>query len=214
VQATTASDEAQLVAALRERDERAFAELVRSYHAALLRVARIYVPSTAVAEEVVQETWVGVLRGIDGFEGRSSLRTWVFRILTNAAQARAKREGRHIPFSALDQPGRVPEPAVNADRFLAPDDPVWPGGWVVAPARWSPADRLVAKETLEIVSQAIEQLPPNQRAVISLRDIEGWGSDEVCNVLGLSDSNQRVLLHRARSKVRTALERYFQGEAQ
>jgi RNA polymerase sigma-70 factor (ECF subfamily) len=213
VQAATVSDEAQVVAALRAHDEAAFVDLVRGYHAALLRVARIYVPSPAVAEEVVQETWVGVLRGIDGFEGRSSLRTWIFRILTNVAQTRAKREGRHIPFSALDHPGRVPESAVDADRFLGPDDPQWPGGWAVAPARWSPDDRLVAKETLEVVSEAIERLPPNQRAVISLRDVEGWSSDEVCNVLGLSESNQRVLLHRARSKVRTALERYLQGEA-
>jgi RNA polymerase sigma-70 factor (ECF subfamily) len=212
MQTTTASDEAQLVAALQARDEAAYLELVRGYHASLLRVAQIYVPSRAVAEEVIQETWLGVLRGIDRFEGRSSLKTWVFRILTNVARTRATREGRHIPFSALDRPGRVPEAAVEADRFLAPDDPKWPGGWAVAPASWSPDDRLVAKETRDVVAAAIERLPPNQRAVISLRDVEGWGAEEVCNVLGLSESNQRVLLHRARSKVRAELERYLRGE--
>ena len=212
MQTTTASDEAQLVAALQARDEAAFLELVHAYNPSLLRVAQIYVPSRAVAEEVIQDTWLGVLRGIDRFEGRSSLKTWVFRILTNVARTRATREGRHIPFSALDKPGRVPAAAVEADRFLAADDPQWPGGWVAPPERWSPDERLVAKETREIVAAAIEQLPPNQRAVISLRDIEGWGSDEVCNVLGLSESNQRVLLHRARSKVRAELERYLQGE--
>jgi RNA polymerase sigma-70 factor (ECF subfamily) len=212
MQTTTASNETQLVAALQARDEAAFLELVRAYHPSLLRVAQIYVPSRAVAEEVIQDTWLGVLRGIDGFEGRSSVKTWIFRILTNVARTRATREGRHIPFSALDQPGRVPQAAVEADRFLAPDDPQWPGGWVTPPASWSPDDRLVAKETRELLAAAIERLPPNQRAVISLRDVEGWGSDEVCNVLGLSESNQRVLLHRARSRVRAELEGYFQRE--
>ena len=212
MQTATASDEAQLVAALQARDEAAYLDLVRAYYPSLLRVAQIYVPSRAVAEEVIQETWLGVLRGIDHFEHRSTLKTWVFSILTNVARTRATREGRHIPFSALDRPGRVPEAAVDADRFLAPDDPQWPGGWVAPPARWSPDDRLVAKETREVVASAIERLPPNQRAVISLRDVEGWGADEVCNVLGLSESNQRVLLHRARSKVRAELERYFDGE--
>jgi RNA polymerase sigma-70 factor (ECF subfamily) len=207
----TGSGEAQLVAALQARDEAAFLDLVRTYHASLLRVAQIYVPSRAIAEEVIQDTWLGVLRGIDRFERRSSLKTWIFRILTNVARTRAAREGRHIPFSALDQPGRVPEAAVEADRFLAYDDPEWPGGWSAAPARWNPDDRLVAKETREVVATAIERLPPNQRAVISLRDVEGWGAEEVCDVLGLSESNQRVLLHRARSKVRAELERYHQG---
>ena len=213
MQVTTALDEAQLVAALRARDEAAFMELVRSYNTSLLRVAQMYVPSRAVAEEVIQETWLGVLNGIDRFEGRSSLKTWIFRILTNIAKTRAQREGRHIPFSALEQPGRVPEPAVGADRFLPPDDPQWPGGWAAPPESWRPDDRLVAKETRELVAEAIERLPPNQRAVISLRDVEGWGSEEVCGVLGVSESNQRVLLHRARSKVRAELERYLEGEA-
>jgi RNA polymerase sigma-70 factor (ECF subfamily) len=213
VQTTAVVNDAQLVAALRARDEAAFMELVRRYHASLFRVAQIYVPSRAVAEEVIQETWLGVLKGIDRFEGRSSLKTWIFRVLTNIAKTRAQYEGRHIPFSALDQPGRVPEPAVAADRFLPPDDPQWPGGWAAPPASWRPDDRLVAKETRELVADAIERLPPNQRAVISLRDVEGWGSEEVCEVLGVSESNQRVLLHRARSKLRAELERYLRGEA-
>jgi RNA polymerase sigma-70 factor (ECF subfamily) len=213
VQVTTALDESQLVAALQARDEAAFIELVHRYHASLLRVAQMYVPGRAVAEEVIQETWLSVLKGIDRFEGRSSLKTWIFRILTNIAKTRAQREGRHIPFSALGQPGRVPEPAVNADRFLSPEDPHWPGGWATPPRSFRPDDRLVAKETREVVAEAIQRLPPNQRAVISLRDVEGWGAEEVCNVLGVSESNQRVLLHRARSKLRTELERYLQGEA-
>ena len=212
MQATTAFDDAQLVGALRAGDEAAFIELVKRLNPSLLRVAQVYVPSRAVAEEVIQETWVGVINGIDRFEGRSSLKTWIFRILTNVAKTRAQREGRHIPFSALDQPGRVPEPAVEADRFLPADDPHWPGGWAMAPASWRPEDRLVAKETREVVAQAIEGLPPSQRAVISLRDVEGWSPDEVCDVVGVSESNQRVLLHRARSKVRAELDRYFQGE--
>jgi RNA polymerase sigma-70 factor, ECF subfamily len=213
VQATTAFAEAQLVGALRERDEAAFLELVRRFHPSLLRVAQVYVPSRAVAEEVIQETWVGVLNGLDRFEGRSSLKTWIFRILTNVAKTRAEQEGRHIPFSALDQPGRVPEPAVAAHRFLPADDPQWPGGWASGPAIWRPEDRLVAKETRKVVAKAIERLPPNQRAVISLRDVEGWSSAEVCDALGVSEANQRVLLHRARSRVRAELDEYVQGEA-
>ena len=207
--------EPELVRALRAGDEEVFAELVRSSHASLLRVARIYVPSTAVAEEVVQETWIAVLNGIDRFEGRSSLRTWIFRILTNTAKTRAMREGRSIPFSSLRDPARVPEAAVDADRFRDPDDAEWPGHWVggAAPGEWAslPEERLLAAETRAVVAEAIERLPSTQRAVISLRDVEGWSSDEVRNVLELSEVNQRVLLHRARSKVRQALEDYFEG---
>jgi len=214
VQVETPADEARLVAALRARDEDAFMELVKRYNASLLRVAQMYVPTRSLAEEVVQETWLGVLNGIDRFEGRSSLKTWIFRILTNIAKTRAQREGRLIPFSALDQPGRVPEPAVDADRFLPPDDPSRPGGWSSPPESWRPDDRLVAKETRELIGEVIDSLPPNQRAVISLRDVEGWGSEEVRNVLGLSETNQRVLLHRARSKVRAALERYLEDRAE
>ena len=202
--------EVELVRELRNREEAAFVELTRSYHSSLLRVAQLYVSSRAVAEEVVQETWIGVLRGIDRFEGRSSLKTWIFRILTNTAKTRAEREGRALPFSALD-PGWVREPAVEPERFLDAAHPRWPGHWASPPASWAglPEERLLGKETCEHIADAIDSLPPSQRAVISLRDIEGWESDDVCNVLGISETNQRVLLHRARSKVRRELERYL-----
>jgi RNA polymerase sigma-70 factor (ECF subfamily) len=200
--------EAQLIDALRGGDEDAFRELVREYQPSLVRVARIYVPTQAAAEDVAAETWLGVLKGLDRFEGRSSLRTWIFRILTNIAKTRAVRDGRTLPFSALD-PGPVPETAVDADRFLDPEHPRWPGHWAITPEPW-PEDALLAAETREVIADAIEALPATQRAVISLRDVEGWSSEEVRNALDLSETNQRVLLHRARSKVRAALESYLQ----
>jgi RNA polymerase sigma-70 factor, ECF subfamily len=198
----------ELVAALRAGDEEAFASVVREWHAGLLRVARIFTPTRAVAEEVVQETWLRVLGALDRFEGRSSLKTWVFRILVNTAKTRAQRESRSIPFSALHDPARVPEAAVDADRFLADDHPQHPGGWE-SPPRELPEDRLIASETRDVIERAIEALPATQRAVISLRDVEGWSSDEVRNALDLSEVNQRVLLHRARARVRQALEDYL-----
>jgi RNA polymerase sigma-70 factor, ECF subfamily len=203
--------EAQLLDALRAGDEGAFAGLVREYHSSLVRVARIYVSTLASAEEVAQETWIGVLNGLDRFEGRSSLRTWIFRILTNIAKTRAQRDGRTLPFSALQDPGRVPEAAVDADRFLDPEHPRWPGHWAIKPEAW-PEDALVAAETRERLAEAMEALPASQRAVIMLRDVEGWDSAEVCNALGLTETNQRVLLHRARSKVRGALESYLRED--
>ena len=202
------SAEAQFLEALRAGDEAAFAQLVREYQPSLVRVARIYVSTQAAAEEVAAETWLAVLNGLDRFEGRSSLKTWIFRILTNIAKTRGQRDGRTLPFSALEDPGRVPEAAVDADRFLDPEHPRWPGHWTVRPEPW-PEDALVAAETQALVAEAIEALPPAQRAVISLRDVEGWSSEEVRNALELSETNQRVLLHRARSKVRRALESYL-----
>jgi RNA polymerase sigma-70 factor (ECF subfamily) len=199
-----AADERRLIQALRDGDASAFEQLVRMYNAMLLRVAQMYVSSRAVAEEVVQETWLAVLNGIDRFEGRSSLKTWIFRILTNIAKTRGVREGRSIPFSALA------EPAVPPERFRPPDDPVEPGAWA-APPKPLPEEALLAAETLRVIETAIEALPPAQRAVISLRDIEGWSSDEVRNALELSETNQRVLLHRARSRVRRALEEYVES---
>ena len=198
----------QLVAALRDGDEGAFIALVGRYGPLMLRVASTYVRTPAVAEEVVQETWIGVFNGIDRFETRSSLKTWIFRILTNIAKTRGQREGRTVPFSALERPDAVPEAAVDADRFLSPDHERWPGHWASKPEPW-PEERLLAAETRELVDRAIEQLPPAQRAVISLRDVEGWSSEETRNALGVSETNQRVLLHRARSKVRQALEDYL-----
>ena len=206
--AVAGSTEAQLLEALRAGDEAAFAQLVREYQPSLVRVARIYVSTQAAAEEVAAETWLAVLNGLDRFEGRSSLKTWIFRILTNIAKTRAQRDGRTLPFSAMQDPGRVPEAALDADRFLDPQHPRWPGHWAVRPEPW-PEDALVAAETQAVVAEAIEALPPAQRAVISLRDVEGWSSEEVRNALELSETNQRVLLHRARSKVRRALESYL-----
>jgi RNA polymerase sigma-70 factor, ECF subfamily len=194
--------------ALRSGDEEAFLALVRRHQTAMVRVAQIYVSRRDIAEEVVQEAWLGVLRGLDRFEGRSSLKTWLFRIVTNLAKTRAVREGRTIPFSALRSPESVPEPAVEPERFRRPDDPRWPGHWSSKPTEW-PEQQLLGGETLERIQDAIEALPDSQRAVITLRDVEGWSAQEVCNALELSETNQRVLLHRARSKVRSALERYF-----
>ena len=205
-------EDAHVVEALRRGDEAAFVELVRRYHASLLRVARIYVSSGAVAEEVVQETWLGVLGGIDRFEGRASLKTWLFRILVNIAKTRAEREGRTLPFSALSNPAGVPEPAVDPDRFLDSEHPRWPGHWASRPREWAPEDRLLAKETIDIAAAAIDRLPANQRAVVTLRDVAGWSSEDVCNALELTETNQRVLLHRARAKVRRALEEYFDDQ--
>ena len=207
-------EDTEVVRALRAGDEDAFERHVRMYHSSQLRVAQMYVSNRSVAEEVVQETWLAVLNGIDRFEGRSSLKTWIFRILTNTAKTRAQREGRTLPLSALQDPARVPEPAVDADRFNPPDHPRWPGHWTAKPADWNrlPDERLLAAETREVIRAAIEALPHVQRAVISLRDVEGWSADEVRNALDLSESNQRVLLHRARSKVRRALEEYVGGE--
>jgi len=200
-------DETQLVDALRGGDESAFRELVRAYNPSLLRVARIYVPTQVLAEEVVGETWLAVLEGLDRFEGRSSLKTWIFRILANRAKTRAVRERRTLPLSAFE-PDRVPEPALEPERFRGSDDPRWPGHWATPPSPW-PEDRLLAGETREKLAEAIEALPGTQRAVISLRDLEGWSAEEVCNALELSETNQRVLLHRARAKVRNALEDYL-----
>lgn len=200
------ADESGLIESLRAGDETAFRDLVRSYHASLLRVARIYVPTQALAEEVVQETWLAVLEGVGRFEGRSSLKTWIFRILANRAKTRAVRERRTLPLSAFE-PERIQEPALPPDRFRGWDDPRWPGHWAVPPAAW-PEDKLLAAETRERLAAAIDALPGTQRAVISLRDLEGWSAEEVCNALELSETNQRVLLHRARAKVRKALEDY------
>jgi RNA polymerase sigma-70 factor, ECF subfamily len=203
--------QAEIVEALRRGDEAVFAALVDEYGPAMLRVARMYVSSRAVAEEVVQEAWLGVIGGIGRFEGRSSLKTWIFRIVTNIAKTRGEREGRSIPFSsALGRDDG--EAAVDPDRFL--DAGRYAGHWTSAPSRWSdlPEDRLVGAETVAIVEEAIAALAEVQRTVITLRDVEGWSSDEVRNALDLSETNQRVILHRARSKVRRALETYLDGE--
>jgi RNA polymerase sigma-70 factor (ECF subfamily) len=199
-------DEPALVERLRAGDESAFVELIDRYGALMLRVAQMYVRDRATAEEVVQETWLAVLNGIDRFEGRSSLKTWLFRILTNRAKTRGQRDGRVVPFSALAG-ADDDEPAVDADRFLGPESPT-PGAWAAPPRAW-PQERLLERETLAVIEMAIADLPEAQREVILLRDVEGWSPMEVADALEITDGNQRVLLHRARSKVRAALESYL-----
>jgi RNA polymerase sigma-70 factor, ECF subfamily len=199
-------EDARLVDGLRAGDEAAFAAVMREYGGAMLRVAQMYVSSRSVAEEVVQEAWLGVLKGIGRFEGRSSLKTWLFRIVANTAKTRGMREARSIPFSALGEADD--EPAVDPDRFLG-DGERFPGHWGAPPRRWAPEGELLSQETLDVIEREIERLPPAQRAVITMRDVQGLTSDEVRNALELTETNQRVLLHRARSKVRAALEEYM-----
>ena len=206
--------EADLVRRLLAGDEAAFMSLVDAYQAPMVRLARNYVPSRDVAEEVVQETWLAVLQGLPRFEGRSSLKTWIFRILVNRAVTRGTRERRAVPFSALFDAASDPfEPAVDPDRFFGPDARQ-PHTWMSPPRPWDeiPEQRLESRETLGRVSAAIDTLPPSQREVITMRDVDGFSSQEVCSVLGITEVNQRVLLHRARSKVRRALAEYLTGE--
>jgi RNA polymerase sigma-70 factor (ECF subfamily) len=194
---TAASDEDEaLVARLRGGDEQAFVLLVARYHAAMLRLARTFVSSTAVAEEVVQDTWLGVVRGIDGFAGRSSFKTWLFTILVNRARSTGVREQRSMPVDHS-------APAVEGSRFDAS------GAWSAPPRHWTEDsdDRLLAESLSSELQTALERLPPRQREVVILRDVEGLSGEEVCEVLAISDGNQRVLLHRGRSQLRTALER-------
>jgi RNA polymerase sigma-70 factor, ECF subfamily len=202
------ADETELIERLRAGDEAAFAALVDELTPALMRVALMYVPSRAIAEEVVADTWLGVIKGIDRFEGRSALRTWIFQILLNIARTRGKREKRTLPFSALRRGGDDggDEPAVDADRFQGRDG-VRPGWWAKPPAEWEGADvRLESNETRDLLLKAIADLPRRQRDVIVLRDVQGYSAEEARNILDVSETNQRVLLHRARSKVRAALE--------
>ena len=208
------TDDLYLVEQLRSGNEAAFVSLIDRYAPTMLRLAMVYVRARAIAEEVVQETWMAVLEGLNRFEGRSSLKTWLFRILTNCAITRAQREGRSIPFSSLeDIDTDHAEHAVDPDQFL-PADHRWSGHWVSFPSNWQemPEERLLSQETRAHLEQAINALPPSQREIIILRDIEGWSSVETCGFLGISEVNQRVLLHRARTKVRTVLENYFQEE--
>lgn len=193
----------ELVSRLRAGDEAAFVALVDRYHSALVRFAATMVPSRAVAEEVVQDTWLGLLRGIAGFEGRSSLKTWLYQILANRARTAWGKEHRTVPLV----PGR--EPAVGPDRFGTD------GRWSQPPLLWTDEveDRLQAEAMLERVAAVVEQLPPAQRQVVTLRDIEGLPAAEVCQLLEISDGNQRVLLHRGRSAVRRALEDELGQEA-
>jgi RNA polymerase sigma-70 factor (ECF subfamily) len=193
-----------LVARLRASDESAFNELVRRDHGALLRLALVFLPNRALAEEAVQDTWAAVVDGLSSFEGRSSLKTWILRILANRAKTRLTRESRSVPFSALKD-SDLDEPVVDPSRFSSN------GRWAAPPQRYDddgPEKQLMHKEAIRCLERAMQELPPNQRAVVTLRDVEGLDSDEVCNILGVRETNQRVLLHRARSKLRRALEEH------
>jgi RNA polymerase sigma-70 factor, ECF subfamily len=211
MEATTASPhDLELIARLRAGDEEAFMSLVDALQPSMLRVARMYVSSAAIAEEVVQDAWLGVLKGLDRFEGRSSLRTWIFRILTNIAKTRGQREGRSVPFAALagddlDQPTWDPAAFLGSEERSA-------GHWSSLPNDWRglPEERLEAAETRALVAATIASLPPMQAEVIRLRDVAGWSAEEVRNALDLTETNQRVLLHRARAKVRRALDTYLE----
>ncbi|TML68163.1 MAG: sigma-70 family RNA polymerase sigma factor [Actinobacteria bacterium] len=214
VDAYAASEaDSRVVAALRSGDEKAFMQLVTEYGPSMLRVAQLYVKTRAVAEEVVQDAWLGVLGGIERFEGRSSLKTWIFRILTNTAKTRAEREGRSLPFSSLAPDDlETGEPSVDPDRFLGEGER-WQSHWVSSPRRFDdlPEGRLLSREAIGIVQSVVEKLPEAQRVVLTMRDIVGFASEEVCDALGISEVNQRVLLHRARTRVRQALEEYVEG---
>ncbi len=205
-----AQEEERELAALRAGDERAFLALVNRHHRGMVRAAAFYVQGTATAEEVVQEAWLGVLRGLHLFEGRSSLKSWIFGIVVNCARARAAREARSVPLSALEREQDDQGPSVSPDRFVDGDQR-WSGNWAQPPVAW-PDAKLASKEMLSLVRGALETLPAAQRSVMTQRDVDGWDSEEVCALLGISEGNQRVLLHRARSKVRGYLEQRLGGE--
>ena len=206
----TPAAEAELLARLRAGDEQAFERLVARHSATMLGVAQTYVKRRSVAEEVVQEAWLGVIAGLDRFEGRSSLKTWILSILVNKAKTRGVREARSVPFATLAPEGD--EPAVAPERFRGPGD-AFPGHWRAYPGNWhASADVTVQdRETLRVAMRAISELPAAQQTVIRMRDVEGYSSEEVCQALDVSEGNQRVLLHRARSRVRSALERHLDG---
>jgi len=204
--------DAELVTALREGDEAALVTLVKRHQPLMLRVARSYVHDPRAAEDVVQETWIALLERIDDFEGRATLKTWLFRVLVNRSITRAQRDRRAVPFCALEAAGDGETgddgPTVDPTRFLDADHPRWAGHWASDPPAL-PEQRLLARETLDRVRAAIEDLPARQRSVIVLRDIGGFSAEEACAALDVSEANQRVLLHRARAKVREELERYL-----
>lgn len=202
-------DDGELLRRLRAGDEAAFRGVVRRYHDTLRQLARAIVRSDALADEAIQETWLAVVRGLDSFEGRSALRTWVCRILVNRARTIATRDRRSVPMSALDD--GADDGAIDADRFAAS------GGWQRSPAPWGdedPASLVQRRELVALVGELVEQLPERQRAVLVLRDVKGWDAEDVCEVLELSQANQRVLLHRARAQVRDALERHLTPRSQ
>jgi len=207
------SEDATLVARLRQREESAFVTLIDRFHAPLVRFLRNYLPDADAADEIAQETWIAVLEGVGRFEGRSSLKTWLFRIGANRAQTRMRRERRTVPFASLGRGGGDDDADIDAERLLpAAFDPA-SGSWKSVPARWDeePETRLTSDETVALVQATIQLLPPMQAAVVTLRDIEQWSAAEVREALDLSEANQRVLLHRARARLRKALELHLEG---
>jgi RNA polymerase sigma-70 factor, ECF subfamily len=199
-----AADAARL-AALREGDEHAFVELVDELSPRMLKLARVYVTGVATAEDAVQEAWIVVLRSLDRFEHRSKLSTWILGIVVNVARARGRHESRSRPFSSLST---AEQPVIDPDRFLPADHARWPGHWAIPPAPW-PERALETAEATQVIRESVAALPQAQREVITLRDMIGCSPEETCEALGLTDANQRVLLHRARTKVRAALEIAF-----
>jgi RNA polymerase sigma-70 factor (ECF subfamily) len=208
-EAVSAPEDRRLLDDLRRGDEAAFARLLDLYGASMLRVARLYVHDATIAEEIVQDTWLRVLRALEDFEERSSLRTWIFVILGNCARRRAEQESRSVPVA---EPDSGPEPAVEADRFFPDGHPRWARAWSTPVDGWDalPETKLLSDEAVAKFREAVTQLPARHAVVITLRDVEGWTAEEVCGLLEISPSNQRVLLHRARSQVRGALEDYFE----
>ena len=203
--------QARLLDRLRGGDRAAFAELVDAWSPMLLRVALLHVSTRASAEEVVQETWLAVIRQLDRFEGRSSLRTWVFRILENQARSRGVREARAVPWSTAFGDVEDSAPTVDPARFRGSEDP-WAGGWTPKglPFRW-PEEAAMAAEIRRELGAALAELPDRQRTVVELRDVHGLTSDEVCERLGVSPGNQRILLHRGRARLRARLEDVYRG---
>jgi RNA polymerase sigma-70 factor (ECF subfamily) len=201
------TSDSDTVAALRAGDEDAFRTVVTTLNPGLTRLARTYV-TQALAEEVVQETWAAVIRSIDEFEGRSSLKTWIYRIMLNKVRTLAPREAKILPFAAMGHTSDGQHQSIDPDRLMAEGRP---GHWTAPPADWRqlPAEQLEAAETFKTVTDAIQELPVAQQEVVTLRDIHGWTADEVCNTLGISSVNQRVLLHRGRTTLRTVLEEYL-----
>ena len=210
---TSTLSDAAIITGLQQGDEKTFEYVVGRYSGSLLRVALTFVPSRAVAEEVVQETWLGVFEGIGRFEGRSSFQTWLFRILSNRAKTRGVRESRYEPMG-LGQ-AREQEDGSSLEESLFITEGSEAGHWKVPPTEWepdTPERALLSKECRETIEAAISALPSTQRQVITLRDVEGVSSEDICNILNISETNQRVLLHRARTKVRQTLQHYLGQE--
>jgi RNA polymerase sigma-70 factor (ECF subfamily) len=210
VRADVELSEVELLARLRAGDERAFAQLVSRHTRAMTRLALSFVQTPAIADEVVQETWLAVIRGLDRFEGRASLKTWIFRILVNRARSRGVREQRTMPFSSFGGGEEDEGPTVDPDKFVPGGEP-FAGYWVVHPTRFFelPEEVLLAAETRELLHHALGELPERQQQVVRLRDVEGWDAEEVCETLSISPANQRVLLHRGRAALRAALESHL-----